>query len=845
MNLEEFGKNLRRLRERAGLTQQALAELVPVTVQLLSRWENGRKKPGRQSLIRLVEIFANHLSPGEAWEWAWQVGQELNREALQSIFPHEDVQPPQLPRPKPVQHPPLPNTYLNRPTLEARILEALPPEGSSKSLVLFGPGGSGKSTLAAWAAEALHRHYPDGIIWVEYDSVMNIQHRIADSFQVRLNRMSLADRAGDLRSLLRGKRCLLILEDVWDHPDLAHLKVYNDQCPLLITSRDKTIAYIFDAPSSIEVGGLTPTEGQTLLQDLSGCDLTAAELEQFVNCVEGSPLALTLIGAQLSNGYSAAELLAALGSDQANLDILDIGPPRTRTRSLGRCFDLSYHNLPEARLRKYFAQLSCFVGPFAPNFAAAIWGITLKEARYVLDQLNRFMMVTQEARGYRLHVLLRDYARQRLTADWPDLTQTTHARYAAYYIRHYLYHPQVVEGVTDSAPILELSWTDIIAGLKWAMTHMPQLAVQAALLAHTERGALLEAVGADWIEAIETYLPEISDQVEQAILGEILGDLHLLNGSAAAGLTWFERASLLWEKLEDGLAASQAKLRMAGAYLLQQEFAAAAEAARQAQALLRRSLPLAPGDKARADRLFYWFNMVYNPLVRWEDLSEADVASLVDLADQTHQNVLKARALSIYQLWCTTKAVPRSAEIRQRGRELACQAYWLWKSCGRADRADDEVSFTQYRTKNHYSHWFATRYARRRSQTTPRVNPSQIDLFKGRNQALYWWLGATEKQRIAWLSWMLPRYLGADNPLRLPHLPPDSRASRWVEEILNIGMLGGASRRVMMEKQPPRGHILNGPEWRVLSGQRAFPLAGNEVRRLVQHYLATLEQMLA
>jgi hypothetical protein len=302
-------------------------------------------------LIRLIELFKEYLRPEEAWEWAWQAGQEFNRENLRQLFPGQDFQAPSRPPLKPAQYPALPNYYIPRSTLQSKILAALPPKGSNKSLVIFGPGGSGKSTLAAWTAEALHSNYPDGVIWVEYDNVLNVQHRIADSFHVSLYGTSLEGRAGELRSLLREKRCLLIVEDVWDDSDLIHLKVHNDQCPLVLTSRDRTIAHIFEAPLSIEVPGLTLPEGQTLLQNLGGHDLSAAELEQLVRGVEGSPLALTLIRAQLSNSYSPAELLVALNSEQVDLDILDIGPPKTRTRNLSYCFDLSYNNLPEAQLQ--------------------------------------------------------------------------------------------------------------------------------------------------------------------------------------------------------------------------------------------------------------------------------------------------------------------------------------------------------------------------------------------------------------------------------------------------------------------------------------------------------------
>ena len=250
---------------------------------------------------------------------------------------------------------------------------------------------------------------------------------------------------------------------------------------------------------------------------------------------------------------------------------------------------------------------------------------------------------------------------------------------------------------------------------------------------------------------------------------------------------------------------------------------------------------------------FYWFEMVYTPLIRWEGLPEEAVAALAELAAQTKWPGLTARAVSIYQTWCTVKTLSRPKAIRQKGRDLALQAYGLWRSIGRLDRADDEISFAQYRLANRYSRRTAARFARRRSHTTPQAEPAQLAHLKKNRKGVYWWLMATEEQRVGWLSWMLPRYLEVDNlpkhPAKKNHpslsiLSSASRAYRWVEDILNIGMLGAEGRRPPVDKQPPTGHLLTGPEWRVLSGQRTWPLLTQAAREVANRYLAELESEL-
>jgi hypothetical protein len=407
----------------------------------------------------------------------------------------------------------------------------------------------------------------------------------------------------------------------------------------------------------------------------------------------------------------------------------------------------------------------------------------------------------------------------------------------------------VLDNNNGVAPNLDHTWADIVSGVDWGVRFQPQLAAQAVLLAHTERPAILEEVGSALIEAMAGYLLEGSDQQEQAILNELLGDLYLLQENIEPGIAHFENAGRLWKTLDKHLFAGQAKLRVAGAHLLRRDRETALELVRQAQDLLPSNLPISDGQLDEARGLFYWFNMVYTPLIRWEHLPEAEVAAFADLAEQTEQPHLKATGLRIYSLWCTTRAVPRSEEIRRKGRQLALEAYRLWRACGRRDQADDEVSFTKYNLTNRYGRRTAIRFARRKSEATPDVAASQIRQIKG--EGTRWWLKATETQRIDWLGWMLPRYLEADNRPRqpvkntpLPVLPDNSRATGWVEEILNIGMLGGEGRRLMTGPHPPSGHILNGPEWRVLNGQKAISFEVSKAKHLVEHYISTLEERL-
>lgn len=853
-NLEAFGNKLKTLRTMAGLSQLALVEQLndihtksnpgnlAIEPQLISKWENAYTYRGRQWIpsrvyVRyLIEVFADYLTVEETMTWAAQAGHTLIESEIETILPPELDWPP-------VQAPQLPSYHVRRRQLETEILNLIKGD-REPSLVLWGPGGAGKTTLAVWISNLLAHEFPDGIIWISIeaeDTVIDIQSSIAESLGLTLPEASAAKRARRLHSRLRKKQCLLVLDDIMAIPDLAHLRLGSETCQSLCTTRDAKVIDVLEAPF-VKVTGLGEAEGLELLTNWT---VYAPGIRELVARLGGLPLALKLVGGQLRAGISPEGLLTAFRREQVELSILDLDDPQVHTESLTLCFDLSYHHLSPI-VKQRFAHLGYFRGRSLEEAAIrAVWGVSKQETQAALKQLLRFAWLDRTEQGYRLHPLVHDYARQKLSMI--TNSRATRQRHALWYIRNALYHPGLIADNSEAIPDLDQRWADVISAVRWATKYDPKLSSQAALLAYTDRPALLEEIGSPLIEALEAYLSEVTNETEQAVLYELVGDLHLLRGNFTTGSTHFERASALWQTMGNALASSQAVLRTAGTYLLSQELDKATETARRAQFILQDSIPISyPSSQAQAERLFYWFNMIYNPLVRWEGLQEEDLIGLTRLAKQSNEPTLKARSLHLHRLWCTTRSIPRSQEVRQQGRKLALEAYCQWQISNRRDRADDEVSLTKYLLTNCYSRRTAIRFARRRSITTPKVGLSQVQLLQ--KEGIRWWLQATEAQRVNWLSWMLPRYLGADNrshhPVKgnqLSILQPNSLAYRSVENILNLGTIGNETRRLMISSQSPSNHFLNGPEWQVLSGQKVLSYVENGAIELIKCYVKKLE----
>jgi transcriptional regulator with XRE-family HTH domain len=57
VNVKTFGDRLKELREEKGLTQGALGEMLNVKDTSISNWENGRRFPDKETLVKMANIF--------------------------------------------------------------------------------------------------------------------------------------------------------------------------------------------------------------------------------------------------------------------------------------------------------------------------------------------------------------------------------------------------------------------------------------------------------------------------------------------------------------------------------------------------------------------------------------------------------------------------------------------------------------------------------------------------------------------------------------------------------------------------------------------------------------------
>jgi hypothetical protein len=176
----------------------------------------------------------------------------------------------------------------------------------------------------------------------------------------------------------------------------------------------------------------------------------------------------------------------------------------------------------------------------------------------------------------------------------------------------------------------------------------------------------------------------------------------------------------------------------------------------------------------------------------------------------------------------TATEISRPERDRQKGRQFAARAAWLWWRNGDKDKALVEVMWAQERTRKHRSYKRVKQFARRLSRATPNLNQAQIKLIP--NSRIRQWLMMDEDERAIWLA---------------NELPPDEKDWSSLEDILSIGTMGEQVRRLARGLPYPGEHIISEPLWKILTGQRPIPLVGETAVALVKRYLTILETELS
>jgi tetratricopeptide (TPR) repeat protein len=405
------------------LSQEELAERCGLSPHTISNLERNRTRwPYRDTLQRL----ADGLGLRDDARAAFTAGAGLRHGRPAGPFPAASasaggrVVPRQLPAPVPGfagrQH-------------ELKLLSDLlsRPGGTAVIAAVGGTAGVGKTALAVQWAHQVAAEFPDGQLFVNlrgFDPARTpVTHADAvlmllEALDVPPDRLPVTVDAqlGLYRSLLAGKRMLLVLDNAYDEAQVRPLLPGSLTCRVVVTSRNQLAGLAaIEAAHPLLLDVLRDTEACELLEQRLGADRVFADpgaAEQVIRACASLPLALSIVAARaaIRPDLSLSHVAAALGT-RPDLDAYAAGAdPAADIRTV---LSWSYQQL-DAEAARAFRLAGLHPGQDLDRYAvAALTGMSLSRADRVLAALARGCLIQVAARDrFRMHDLLRLYARE-------------------------------------------------------------------------------------------------------------------------------------------------------------------------------------------------------------------------------------------------------------------------------------------------------------------------------------------------------------------------------------------------------------------------------------------------
>ncbi|MBD2232109.1 NB-ARC domain-containing protein [Phormidium tenue] len=357
-----------------------------------------------------------------------------------------NISPPRKRYDIPLQMPPLPEHFVERPEYQQTVRDCLlstNPKvfGTLVVSAIYGLGGIGKSVLAAKLAheEAIQARFSDGILWATLGQSPDILPLLSGWIQALgdtdYKPTAIEPASVHLRTLLYDKKALLVVDDVWHPEHLEPFRVGGNACCVLVTTREARIpeAHRYD----LDV--MSPEQAMALMTQKLSEPPREDETQQalaFAHRVGYLPLALELAATQIEEGVSWAELFEDFQAEVARLETLDVysqddipDDAKRRKYSLLACFNLSLKQLSTEQLRQ-FAWLGIVPEDvnLTQEMATTLWQVTPRQAGVILRLFSAKALMLSGAkqagnqRAYRLHDLMHDLA-QRLLTSPPDPAQ--------------------------------------------------------------------------------------------------------------------------------------------------------------------------------------------------------------------------------------------------------------------------------------------------------------------------------------------------------------------------------------------------------------------------------------
>jgi len=325
---------------------------------------------------------------------------------------------------------PMDVTHFTGRDAELAALDAFlaPEEGDRPAaMAIAGTAGVGKTALVVHWAHRVRDRFPEGQLFVNlrgYDpgSPMAPEQALEEflrALEVPAERIpaGLGARAALYRSLLDGRRMLIVLDNANTAEQVRPLLPGSATCRVVVTSRSRLSGLIARGEASrVTLDLLPPAEAIALLRDVIGTARVAAEPESAAELASQCaylPLALRIAAERVVTHphVTLADLTGELAVVHDRLDLLATADEEDEATAVRAVFSWSYHTLPSDTARA-FRLLGLHAGPdISAPAAAALTNTTPAQARRLLEILVGTHLIEETgADRYRFHNLLGVYA---------------------------------------------------------------------------------------------------------------------------------------------------------------------------------------------------------------------------------------------------------------------------------------------------------------------------------------------------------------------------------------------------------------------------------------------------